>query len=226
MVAVMYAFKDTPNMSLSILEPLINLAAFANKIELTGAYADGFEEGIDGVPPPTGGWEQLIQDVETGEITHIVMPNFSKWHAKPDLLLGDLQPILEAGTKVVVAQANFINGGVIEDTNSLVQAVILVESAQYYKDVKGLRVRAGHRATHKNIGNTPYGMKNTEGSLVIDHDEMDNVRHIMRGYVSGISIGDIARTLGPDFAKEGSRYDKVYHVVQYWKDKMTWRSEQ
>ena len=69
-------------------------------------------------------------------------------------------------------------------------------------------------------------MKNTGGSLVIDHDEMENVRHIMKGHVAGISIGDIARTLGPDFAKQDSRYDKVYHVVQYWKDKMTWRSEQ
>lgn len=224
MVAVMYAYKDTPNMSLAIIEPLVNLAAFANKLELTGAYADGFEEGIDGIPAPSGGWEQLIQDVETGEITHIVMPNLSRWHSKPDLLVGDLQPILESGAKVVLAQANFINGGVIEDSNSLVQAVVLVESAQYFKDVKGLRVRAGHRATHKNIGNTPYGMKNVNGKLVIDQAEMENVRFIMNAHIQGVSIGDIARTLGPDFAKEESRYDKVYHVVQYWVNKTTWRA--
>jgi hypothetical protein len=68
-------------------------------------------------------------------------------------------------------------------------------------------------------------MKNVDGSLIIDHAEMENVRHIMKAHVAGISVGDIARTLGPDFAKEESRYDKVYHVIQYWKSKMNWRSE-
>ena len=34
MVAVMYAYKDTPNMSLAIIEPLVNLAAFFSSFSL------------------------------------------------------------------------------------------------------------------------------------------------------------------------------------------------
>lgn len=226
MGVVFYAYKDTPNMSLDILRPVMDLQVMLNKLEVLdgGIYADGFEKGLDGLEPPSKGWERLAEDAKRKEVTHIIMANLSKWHQDPQSLLSDLQPVVNAGTKILVAQAPFINGGVIEDLTSLAQAVVLVESIQYHKDVKGLRIRAGHRATKKNIGNTPYGMKNVKGTLVIDHDEMENVRSIMTAHYGGISVGEIARTFGPDFAPESARYDKVYHIVKYWAEKQSWRS--
>ena len=211
MVAVMYAYKDTEKMTLDILEPLLNLSAVNQQLKVEGVYADGFEV-------PRGGWTELVNDVEREGITHVIIANFTKWDSEPSLLLRDVGGLVNAGVTFVVAQAPFINGGVIHDAGTVAQAMIVVESGQYYRDVKGLRIRAGQRVTDKNVGNTPYGMKNVNGTLVIAQDEMENVRHIMRAHLAGISAGDISRAMGTLF-----NYDKVYHVIQYWSDKAGWR---
>lgn len=211
MVTVMYAYKDTEKMTLDILEPLLNLSAVNHKLKVEGVYADGFEV-------PRGGWTELVNDIEREGITHVIIANFTKWDSEPSLLLRDVGGLVNAGVTFVVAQAPFINGGIIHDAGTVAQAMIVVESGQYYRDVKGLRIRAGQRVTDKNVGNTPYGMKNVNGTLVIAQDEMENVRHIMRAHLAGISAGDISRAMGPLF-----NYDKVYHVIQYWSDKAGWR---
>ncbi len=211
MVAVMYVFKEKPAMTLEIYEPLLNLVAIRHSLKVEGVYADGFEV-------PRGGWSNLVEDVKKEGITSIIIPNFSKWEGKPEEFMRDIQPLVDAGVSVAVAHAPFINNGLINGNSGLAQAIIVIESAQYYRDVKGLRIRAGQKATDKNIGNTPYGMKNVNGSLVIDSGEMENVRHIMRAHLMGVSAGDISRALGPGF-----NYDKVYHVIEYWTDKAGWR---
>ena len=211
MVAVMYAFKDTEKMTLDILEPLLNLAAVNHQLKVEGVYADGFEV-------PRGGWAELVRDREAMGISHIIIANLTKWDSEPSALLRDLGPLIDAGVTFVVAQAPFIDGGLVHDAGTLAQAMIVIEAGQYYRDVKGLRIRAGQKVTDKNVGNTPYGMKNVNGTLVIDNEEMENVRHIMRAHLAGISAGDISRALGPLF-----NYDKVYHVIQYWSDKAGWR---
>jgi hypothetical protein len=167
---------------------------------------------------PRGGWDNLIQDIKTEGITHILMTNFSKWDGDTEAFMRDIQPLINAGLTLVVSQAGFINGGVINDAGTFAQALIVLESAQYYRDVKGLRVRAGQKATNKNVGNTPYGMKNVNGTLKKDAEAMENIRYIMQAHLAGIPRGDIARSLGPDF-----NYDKVYHVIEYWQSRLDWR---
>ena len=211
MVAVMYLWKEKPSMTLDIYEPLLNLVAIRHSLKVEGVYADGFEV-------PRGGWNNLVRDIPVEGIKSIIIPNFSKWDGQPEEFMRDIQPLVNAGVSVVVAHAPFINDGVINNNAGLAQGIIVIESAQYYRDVKGLRIRAGQKATDKNIGNTPYGMKNVNGTLVIDSNEMENVRHIMRAHIMGVSAGDISRALGSEF-----NYDKVYHVIEYWTDKAGWR---
>lgn len=214
MVAVMYVYRETEKMTLDLYEPLLNLMASRYSLKVQGVYADGFQDAM----VPRGGWDNLIQDIKTEGITHILMTNFSKWDGDTEAFMRDIQPLINAGLTLVVSQAGFINGGVINDAGTFAQALIVLESAQYYRDVKGLRVRAGQKATNKNVGNTPYGMKNVNGTLKKDAEAMENIRYIMQAHLAGIPRGDIARSLGPDF-----NYDKVYHVIEYWQSRLDWR---
>jgi len=212
MVAVMYMYRETEKMTIELYEPLLDLAAHRHSLKIEGIYADGFDE----MSIPRGGWSNLINDISKMGITHIVIPNLSKWDSNPESLLDSLMPLLKQKVTIVVAQAPFINDGLISNPASLAQAVVVIQSAQYYRDVKGLRVRAGQKATKKNIGNTPYGMKNDSGRLYVDEVEMENVRHIMKAHIAGIPKGDISRAMGPDF-----NYDKVYHIIEYWENRIS-----
>ena len=211
MVAVMYIYRETPKLTLNLYEPIVDLAAHRHSLKIQSIYADGFEE----MEVPNGGWDNLLKDIPRRGIKHVVMPNLSKWDDNPDAFTESMKILLKQGVSVVVGQATFINNGLINDPGSLAQAIVLIQSKRYYKEVKGLRVRAGQKATDKNIGNTPYGMKNENGKLFIDEVEMDNVRHIMKAHIAGVSKGGIAEAMGPEF-----NYDKVYHIIEYWEKRL------
>lgn len=206
MATLMYAFKDTNSMSLDIIEPILNLAAAKHGLEsdVVGVHADGFEV-------PRGGWKELVKEAKKEQVKYVIMVNLSKWGMNPDALIKDFRTLLDSKVSIIVAQMPFINNGVIHSSIQLAQAAIVVQSAQYYRDVKGLRIRAGHAKTDKTIGNTPYGMRRENGKLTVNQEEFENVRYIMNSRVSGVPVGDISRAMGPEF-----NYDKVYHIVQYW----------
>ena len=107
----------------------MDLAAHRHSLKIEGIYADGFDE----MSIPRGGWGNLLNDISKIGITHIVMPNLSKWDSNPESLFDSLTPLLKQGVTIVVAQAPFINGGLISNQASLAQAVVVIQSAQYYR---------------------------------------------------------------------------------------------
>ena len=206
-VCVGYMFRDRDATTIDILDPYMKLGL--RKVgdkEFTAGYGDGFE-GL-------AGWDSLVTDLSKLKVTHIITPNLCRWEGSEEQFTKEITPLVDRGISLVVTQAPMINGGTIDSSQTIAQAIVLLRSREYYKTLRNMRISAGMKHTPRGKGGrTPFGMLRTSsGAIVADAINGPIVKSVMTYYDSGIPISEIA-------SAENLSYTKVRDIIQYWEEK-------
>jgi len=172
------------------------LLAKVGDLQLDEVYADGWDE----IP---NDMEELLEDLDKYSL--VVLLNLE------GVSISTLNKIVNKCALMVAMLPHL--GTARSSKDDIFKALVAVKRGEaYYKDLRGLKIRAGLKKTTKQVGNVPFGHERKEdGTVQPIPEQMELAKKVADWYKAGYPVTDIsARSNGLLTTRQ------VYSLVSYW----------
>jgi DNA invertase Pin-like site-specific DNA recombinase len=179
---------------------------------VTKVYADNDVSASSGRIRP--GWQQLLTDIESGEVQAVAAYSSSRLYRK----LRDLLPFLELAKAKKLKVATVGSGDVdVSTADGRMMAHILASIDQGEAERVGERQQRKQRELKANGlwtgGRIPFGYRPVDGKLVVHSPEAELIRKAAAAVLNGTSLHSIARDWNAQgVTTTGGKQWRVGHV--------------